>query len=207
MKRGFTLIEMLVVMGIIVALMAACLVGYRKMLVMAEKTKCRELVSNAATALAALYTDSGAWPRSLRNANTAGGAKILDGKAAYALASRGFLSLEVSSESAKSGKTAGLDKFGLITPTAAKVVKRLGNSATLSSMVTSGSTIEDHILRFAIDLDGDGVIEDVNVGGETLAVRANAVVWCCGKDGKILPFHEGVRSDYVHSWTEGQIVK
>ena len=202
MKRGFTLIEMLVVMGIIVVLMAACLVGYRKMLVMADKTKCRELVSNAATALVAIYTESGAWPRSLRNASTAGGAKILDGKAAYALASRNAMSLEVGS-----GKTAGLDKFGLITPTAAKIVKRLGNKATLSTKVTSDSTIEDHILRFAIDLDGDGIIEDVNVGGETLTIRANAVVWCCGKDGKILPFREGVRSDDVHSWTEGQIVK
>ena len=204
MKKGFTLVEMLVVIGIIAVLTAACLVGYRKMLVMSEKTKCRELVMNTATALAAIYTESGAWPRSLRNANTAGGVKILDGKAAYALANRGFMVLDVDSSKES---TKALDRFGLITPTAAKVVKRLGNKATVSSKVSGDATIQDHILRFAIDLDGDGIIEDVNVGGESITVRANAVVWCCGKDGKILPFSKGVRSDDVHSWTEGQIVR
>ena len=203
-NRGFTLIEMLVVIGIIAVLTAACLVVYRKMLVAAEKTKCRELVSNTATALSAVYTESGAWPRSLRNASEHGGAKILDGKAAYALAAKGYMKLHV--DSAKES-TKGLDKFGLITPFAATVVKRLGNKATDSSKVNGDSTVRDHVLRFAIDLDGDGIIENVNVGGETITIRANAVVWCCGRDGKILPFNEGVRSDDVHSWTKGQIVK
>ena len=202
---------MLVVIGIIAILTAACLVGYRKMLVTAEKTKCRELVMNAATALSAIYTETGAWPRALRNAREVGGAKVLDASAAYALARMGqeggtqklgYMRLEVGS-----GKTKGLDRFGLVTPFATAVVKRLGSKATLATKVTGDSTIEDHILRFAIDFDGDGKIEDVKVGGEAITIRANAVVWCCGRDGKILSFKEGVKSDDVHSWTKGQILE
>lgn len=204
MKKAFTLIEMLVVIGIIAILTAASLVGYQKMLVSAERTKCRELVSNAATALAEIYQKNGSWPRSLRNAKAENGVKVIDDKAAYALVKNGVMSLEVDSSKER---TKGLDGFGLVTPYAARVIRRLGDKANESSKVSSDSTIADHRLRFEIDLDGDGIIEDVNVGGETLTIRANVVVWCCGRDGKILPFNEGIRSDDIHSWQYGQVVR
>ena len=204
MKKAFTLVEMLVVIGIISILTAASLLGYRKMLVSAEKTKTRELVSNVATAIAEIYQKNGSWPRSLRTAKQEDGVKVLDGKAAYALVKNGVMSLEVDNARET---TKGLDKFGILSPFAASVVKRLGAKASESTKVTSDSTVADHRLRFEIDLDGDGLIEDVNVGGETLTVRANVMVWCCGRDGKILPFAEGVRKDDVHSWQYGQVVK
>ncbi|MBO5643501.1 MAG: type II secretion system protein [Kiritimatiellae bacterium] len=204
MKKAFTLVEMLVVIGIISILTAASLVGYQKMLVSAEKTKTRELVSNTATAIAEIYQNNGSWPRSLRNAKQENGVKVLDGKAAYALVKNGVMSLEVDKTKEQ---TKGLDRFGILSPYAARVVKRLGSKATESSKVGSDTTVADHRLRFEIDLDGDGLIEDVNVGGETLTVRANVMVWCCGRDGKILPFAEGVKTDDVHSWQYGQVVK
>ena len=68
----------------------------------------------------------------------------------------------------------------------------------------SGGTVDDHILRFAIDYDGDGIIEGANVGGETIDIRATAAVWCCGKDGKIEAYSQGLRRDDVYSWTKGQ---
>lgn len=204
MKKAFTLVEMLVVIGIISILTAASLVGYQKMLVSAEKTKTRELVSNTATAIAEIYQKNGSWPKSLRNAKQEDGVKVLDGKAAYALVKNGVMSLEVDSTKER---TKGLDQFGILSPYAARVVKRLGSKATESSKIGSDSTVADHRLRFEIDLDGDGIIEDVNVGGETLSVRANVMVWCCGRDGKILPFADGIKTDDVHSWQYGQVIK
>ena len=51
-KSGFTLVEMLVVIGIIAVLSAAGMVGYSRIIKSARKAKTVELVANAATALA-----------------------------------------------------------------------------------------------------------------------------------------------------------
>ena len=55
-KSGFTLVEMLVVIGIIAILAAASMVGYSKVVKSARRAKNQELVSNAATALAQILT-------------------------------------------------------------------------------------------------------------------------------------------------------
>jgi prepilin-type N-terminal cleavage/methylation domain-containing protein len=204
MKKAFTLIEMLVVIAIISVLTAASLLGYQKMLVTAEKTRCRELVSNTATALLSIYQKNGSWPKGLREAKRENGVKVLDEKAAYIIHLHDIMKMDVD---ATAKKTIGLDRFGIVTPYATSVIKRRGSKTSESTKVTGLSTIADHRLRFELDLDGDGLIENVNVGGESLNVRANVLVWCCGRDGKILPFSKGVRSDDVHSWTQGQIVR
>ena len=209
MKKGFTLIEMLVVLGIIAVLVGASIGGFSAMTRSAENTKCQELVANAATALTALFQDEGAWPRRLAASGAVDGE--LDANNAYALVagSKKYFSLTVSG-----GRLAGLDMFGIVSPWAQAVIKRKGSSASLSDVVSSspahGSmTIKDHILHFAIDLDGDGVIKGANVGGQSIDVRATAIVWCGGRDGFIepYPFAGGGRkgkSDDIYSWTPGQ---
>ncbi len=195
MKKGFTLVEMLVVIGIIAVLAAASIGSYSKITAKADKAKCQELVHNTATALTALFQKEGVWPKSLiRQQN---GEIGLDGDAAYKLAS--YMSLTT-----KDGKLSGHDRFGVVTPWAANVIKNLGSKATESDVVPGGGTIADHRLRYALDLDGDGVIESVNVGGQSVDIRATAAVWCCGRDGKIETFTRGQKKDDVYSWTEGQ---
>nr|MCR5838000.1 type II secretion system GspH family protein [Kiritimatiellia bacterium] len=49
-RRGFTLIEMLVVIGIIAMLMGVLLASVSTFLKTAEKARCQELVANTATA-------------------------------------------------------------------------------------------------------------------------------------------------------------
>ena len=66
MKKGFTLVEMLVVLGIIAILAGASMIGYSRVLRASQKTKNREIVSNAATALTQILTkNNGAWPEML----------------------------------------------------------------------------------------------------------------------------------------------
>jgi hypothetical protein len=138
------------------------------------------------------------------------GHEIIIQLTAYALvAKKKYFSLTV-----QNGKLAGLDRFGIVSPWATAVIKRKGSMASLSDVVSSspahGSmTIKDHILHYALDLDGDGVIKGASVGGQMIDVRATAIVWCGGRDGFIdpYPFAGGGRrgnSDDVYSWTPGQ---
>ena len=211
---GFTLIEMLVVIGIIAILIGASVGGYSSMTKTAEKARAQELVSNVATALTALYQRDGNWPKSL--AMNGGKDGRLDENAALPLAKGKFISLTTTG-SGNAMKLTGADRFGLVSPWAAAVIKRRGTSASKSDMVPGGGTVEDHILHYALDLDGDGIIKGASVGGRSVDIRATAAVWCGGRDGVISPYPYGAggaslggntvagqRSDDVYSWTPGQ---
>ena len=207
MKKGFTLIEMLVVIGIIAVLTGAGLAGFSKMRATAERAKVQELVSNTATALSALYQAEGSWPKRLVNPAASGDGK-LDADAATPLARGKYMSLTHESASAdgKQVRLTGLDKLGVVDPWAAAVIKRRGSSASLGDKVPGAGTVQDHLLHYAIDLDGDGITE-ANVGGKALKIRASAVVWGAGKDGKMESYYDGLKRDDVYSWTPGMVEK
>lgn len=185
MQKGFTLVEMLVVIGIIAVLTAASMAGYSSMTKTAEKTRAQELVSNVVTALTAIYQEDGVWPKRLISGMQ--GESRLDAETCKPL--NRFMPLN------------GYDKFGIVTPWAVTVIKQKGNRATLQTAVGS-KKIEDHILRFAIDEDGDGITELPNSyieGG--VKVRATACVWCCSKEGSFKA------KDIIKSWSKGQEVR
>ena len=195
---------MLVVIGIIATLMGVMLASVSKFIKSADKARCQELVANTATALTALYQKEGAWPRALIRGHN--GNHFLDETAALPLAKGSYMTLTTDREDDRrhATKLVGYDRFGVISPWAFTILKNHGTSTSLSTKVPSGGTIQDHILRYALDLDGDGVIEGVPVGGESIDIRATAVVWCCGKDGKFENYETGLKKDDVYSWTYGQ---
>lgn len=216
-RQGFTLIELLVVIAIIATLIGASVGAYSSMTRAAEQTRGQELVSNVATALTTLFQQQGAWPRRLLKNGSSDGE--LDADTAYALVAG---DTKYMSLTAAGGKLTGLDRFGLVSPWATAVIKRRGTSASLSDVVGSGKTVRDHILHYALDLDGDGIIEGANVGGQSIDIRATAAVWCAGKDGVMDPYpyagggsggkganqsKTGHRSDDIYSWAPGQTKK
>ena len=98
------------------------------------RAKCQELVSNAATALTALFQQEGAWPRARASRGATDGE--LDKDAALPLATKNYLSLAM-----ENGTLSGYDKFGVVSPWAMKVLKAKGTSATRSTRVSGGGTI------------------------------------------------------------------
>lgn len=198
MKKGFTLIELLVVIGIIGILIAVSAGAYVKMTASAERARCQELVSNVSTALTAYFNDNGVWPRAILNNGGTTDAR-LDEHAGYPLAKGAYMTLTHSG-----GKLTGYDRFGVLTPWATALLKSRGANATLGDRVQSGGTLEDHILHYAVDADGDGIIPSASVGGESVAIRATVAVWCCGKDGRIERYKRGLKADDIYSWTYGQ---
>lgn len=198
MKKAFTLIEMLVVIGIIVILMGASVGAYSKMSKSADRVRGQEIVANTATALATLFTKEGVWPKVLRDNGATDGR--LDAKAAYPLAKGEYMALSFDKDK---NKLTGLDRFGIVTPWAAAHIKSRGDSASLGDKIGQ-SSLQEHILHYALDLDGDGIISGANVGGETINVRATAIVWSVGPSGKIEAYSKGIMHDGIYSWTKGQ---
>ena len=203
MKRGFTLVEMLIVIGIIAILTGAAMTGFRGAVEKAQAAKCQELVHNVSTALVKVFQDNGSWPSRIISAGQGSGE--MTAEIGGELARRKALSLnyrlvEHEETGEKVYKLVGLDQCGVVSPWAAEVVKRkaANGNVSLNEPVPGGGTIRDHVLRFSIDDDEDGLVKVSYEGGKSVTVRASAAVWCCGRDGKF-----GTRDD-IKSWAKGQ---
>ena len=201
-KSGFTLVEMLVVIGIIAILAASSMVGYSRVIKSARKAKNQELVANVAAALTHILNKEGMWPEALRN-GAAGGAGQLDKDVAKVFIRYNLLGLSYNQKTSSDGSyiLRGKDRCGIVDAEAEAVLKRSNNSGE-SAKVPSGGTVRDHILYYAIDEDGDGITKTQSFGD----IRASAVVWSAGPDGKVEYEFRG-RNDDVYSWRPTQVVK
>ena len=221
-KPAFTLVEMLVVIGIIAVLIGASFGSYNAFAKKAARGRCAELVHDVQVAIVGVMQKENAWPRGLLAAQGAPQDGVLTKEAGAALAKRGALSLTYRKTEDQNGNTtyelSGNDRCGVVSPWAADVMKR-NPSANGGTAVPSGGTVDDHRLHFAIDEDFDGIVE-ASVGGVGIRVRASAIVWCCGADGVISPYlrsggggggankgKAGGRSDDVYSWSPDQVEK
>ena len=207
--KGFTLIEMLVVIGIIVILASAGLTGYNGAIRAAQRARGNELVQNLAIALGMALQNEDAWPPPILKEGSKG-----DGRATVEVAAWlgkhklfSFGSLDSGAMSSTEWKLTvnAMEKLGILTPWGEAYAKKLmaKGSVSANAKVPSGGTLDDHVLRFAIDDDYDGITEvKTSASGKSSAkVRASACVWCCGFDGKF-----GTKDD-IFSWTKEQEVQ
>lgn len=211
-RKGFTLIEMLVVMGIIAILSGALLAGFNHITKNAQRTRAAETVSNVATALNMLLQKKGVWPADYKNALKAYGGQDGQGKGcvedvAKVFAKYGLLGISFTG-SDKNITLKGSDRCGIVDPWAVAVLKR-NPSNTQSTKVPSGGMVRDHVIYFAIDTDLDGITE-AKVCGETIKVRANAIAWAAGADGVLGDSYSKrtkSNSDNIYSWRRDQEVR
>jgi prepilin-type N-terminal cleavage/methylation domain-containing protein len=198
-SKGFTLIEMLVVIGIIAILSGALMMGFGRVTKSAQRAKATELVSQAAQALVILrQRNDGVWPAVLGNFGGGDGA----GRGMVAEVAKAFGNSSLLGIAMKGGLPIGISRFGVVDPWAEAVLKRDSN-AQIGSAVPSGGTVQDHIIYFAVDKDGDG-ITTATVGGQQVNVRAEAIAWCAGADGKLAPYAQRGRSDDIYSWDKAK---
>ena len=202
-SSGFTLIELMVVIGIIAIISGAMMMGFGRITKSAQRAKAVEAVSNAASALPILRQKNGrAWPKIIldyEGADGQGKGMVVD--VAKKFAEKGLLGVSSKNPNPASGPAdytpIGLSRCGVVDPWAEAVLKRPKSDA--STKVPSGGTVQDHIIYYAVDRDGDGFTE-ASVGGQNVKVRAEAIAWCAGADGVIAPYANRGRSDDIHSW-------
>ena len=209
--RGFTLIEMLVVIGIIAVLAGAGLVGYSGAVKRAQRARGEEQVHDLQVALTLALQNETSWPLPIMKEGRGGDGRATVEVAAW-LGKHGLYSFgkilnpgekDIAKRRLQVNKA---EELGILTPWAEAVAKKRLKSGSLSedTKIPSGGTIADHRLRIAIDHDYDGFTEvkaSASGKGGTAKVRASACVWCCGYDGRF-----GTRDD-IYSWTSGQEVK
>ena len=205
MKRGFTLIEMLVVIGIIAVLAGAGLAGYNGAIKRAQRARGEELVHDLHVALTLALQNESAWPPPILKEGRGGDGRATVEVGAW-LGKHGLFSFgtvlnpgekDIAKRKLQVNKA---EELGILTPWAEAVAKKRLKSGSFGegTKVPSGGTIDDHRLRIAIDHDYDGFTE---VKPKGVKVRASACVWCCGYDGKFNT------KDDIRSWTPAQEVK
>ncbi len=211
-SRGFTLIEMLVVLGIIAIISSALLVGFGSVSKTAQRARAQETVSNVATALNMLLQAKGAWPVDRQNALRSYGGQDGEGKGCVEDVAKVFVKYNLLGIAFTGSKDEpvlrGADQYGIVDPWAVAVLKR-GRNSNASTKVPSGGTVRSHIIYYAIDTDLDGITE-AKVCGEDIKVRASAIAWCAGGDGELgqsYSTRDRANVDNVYSWRRDQEVR
>ena len=204
-RKGLTLMELLVVVGIMMLLTAVLLGGISRVKKTAANAKAQDLVSNVATAFNQILQTEKNWPARLLRAASAND-PIVDTDACQSLIRGKVYSLSYKNKGDGTYMLTGVDRFGIVDPWAAQFLRN-HSSAGEGTKVPGGGTVKDHILRFAIDDDYDGICE-VRILGKSIRVRASVAVWCCGQNGQFESYSSVGRaegSDDIFSWTPGQV--
>ena len=202
-KRGFTMVEMLVVVGIIAVLAGALMAGFGRISKTAQRAKAQETVSNAATALSIILQRNGAWPKTIRTYHGADGeGKGMVTEVAKVFAKYNLMNVACKDRANGDYTPLGVDRLGIVDPWAVAVLKR-NKSASSTTKVPSGGTVQSHVIYYAIDEDVDGITE-ATVNGKSIRVRASALAWCAGADGVLADYLKRGRTDDVYSWRADQ---
>ena len=173
-KGGFTLIEMLVVIGIIGVLMGALMGAYGFVQKMAWQTQAQTLVSDAATALALYLNKEGEWPEEIANGNGE-----FDEDVCLVLQKYNLLEITAYKKNDKGEwviNENSPDRYGLLDPWGRRKLKGNPN--------LKGDEITKHRLQLRVDTDGDGKIDGPGIIPQGATIRAPAIVWSRGPSGK-----------------------
>lgn len=182
-NKGFTLVEMLVVMGLIGLLIAMMTGGLQYVQTTARQAQAQELVSNVATALTLYIQREGSWPDAV--VTTSGG--VVNNEVCKVLQQARLLDVTTALADGKINQDSP-DRFGLLSPWGQRMVRSMPKERTDFGSAPP-EKLKRHMLQFRVDTNLDGKID----GGDSMGaipgedgsvIRASAIVWSCGPKGK-----------------------
>jgi prepilin-type N-terminal cleavage/methylation domain-containing protein len=184
---GFTMVEMLVVIGILGILSAALLSMFGSVKEKARNLQAQNLVGEVATAFTRYLQDHRVWPAEWS------GALEMDAQVCRVLQSERLMDVTPFKRRANGTLTAeedktSLDRFGLLDPWAQLALKRAmrkGMSTVASTdEVSRGRTFANHRIQYRLDKNYDGFVDNTEGSPQGVRVRAAVLVWSRGPDGK-----------------------
>lgn len=216
-RGGFTLVEMLVVIGIIGILAATLITSFSYLKTTAKQSQAQALVGEVATAFTVYLQKERRWPDEWINRSNS--EKVLDPEACAIFQKNSMLDLTtwqtlpgidkdgaVVMGKGEKVNASSLDKFGLLDPWGRATLRSKLKKADENTDVESGGKIKDHRIQYRLDEDYDGYV-DTDEGAPRGRIRAAAIVWSRGLDGKDDPASGGRRYpvDDRLSWQQGKV--
>jgi len=174
-NQGFTLIEMLVIIGIIGIIAGAMMTSVSHLKTTAKRSRAQNAVSDTYTAMNLYLQKEREWHISMINALE------MDEAVCRILAENQLMDLSVSSGNADSTNQ---DRFGYLDEWGRAALKRSPAISTAQQTGFDGIRIEDHRIQFRLDLNYDGYVDASEGSPKGLRIRSNLVVWSRGPDGQ-----------------------
>ncbi len=194
LSSGFTLVEMLVVIGILGILAASLIATVSHVKMTARQAQAQTLAAETATALTLYLQQERGWGKVLPTKQE------MDAEACGVLQEMKLLDLSTYKKSGGSITSEinpdSLDRYGLLDP--------WGRAKLRGSPNLGEGAVAEHRLQFRLDLNFDGYVDAGEGAPEGANIRASAIVWSRGPDGK--DGSEGKRypGDDRLSWPHGQ---
>ena len=204
LNNGFTLVEMLLVIGILGILSASLLSSFSYVKTAARQSQAQSLVSEVATAFTMYLQKEREWDTDIINKTE------MDEDVCRFFQDQKLLDLTTYKLDA-SGKLSGtkndrsLDRFGMLDPWGRGALKK-NDTQSAKDPVDSRSSFQDHRIQFRLDKDYDGFVDGNEGSPKNVKVRASVLVWTRGPDG-IDDFEKGGRRypyDDRLSWPHAQ---
>ncbi len=173
-RRGYTLVEMLVVIGIIGVLGVALLGSFSYLKTTAWQTRAQTQVSHVAAGLTVYLQNERSWPDVLL-AKTE-----FDAEACALLQNAKIVDITTWKDfnSDGTGKTLNEnspDRYGLLDPWGVSIMRK--NPLSLEDAV------KNHRLQFRLDKNFDGYVDASEGSPNGVKVRGSVLVWSRGPDG------------------------
>ena len=174
-RGGFTLVEMLVVIGIIAILAVSLLGAFTYVKTIAWQSRAQAQVSQVATALNVYLQSERSWPDKLlaRTEFDAEVCGILQSEKMFDVTTWKTVPTDTTAGTLSENSP---DRYGLLDPWGRAILRKNPNATE--------AQVKDHRLQYRLDRNLDGYVDAGEGAPKGVKVRASVLVWSRGPDGK-----------------------